>query len=305
MNGGEADEPQGADARTTPPRACPLPAQPRTRDNRLTTRPKAAGLTSWRGAALTVVERSGIVHRGEAHHARGDKRAVRRFTSRQRSAFLRALATVDNDVPAVFVTLTFPTWAAPEGRGWMEPWNRWRMRLARRFPSAAGFYKRELTKAGVVHLHAIVYGVSRADLRAFVPAAWADSVHAPERDLRERVGTQVSLVHKADGARRYACKYVSKAIIGDVGDDPSGPWWGTFNDAAIPRVQPVAVAVPDDVAVRLIRAGRKLINAQRRRRGYRPLRWHRFNRLTLLGDPDAWTRLAVLYGARLPAGVPG
>jgi len=185
----------------------------------------------------------------------------------------------------------------------MEPWDRFRMRLLRRFPGASGFYKRELTKAGVVHLHLLVYGVSRRDLRAFVPAAWADSVRAPGRDVRLAAGTQVSQVHKADGARRYASKYVSKAILDDVGDDPSGPWWGTFNGPSIPRVQPVAFAVPDDVAVRLIRAGRRLINAQRRRRGYRPLRWHKFGRLTMLGNPDAWARLAALYGARLPSDI--
>ena len=277
--------------------ACPLPAQVRTRRRAVMTRETAATVKLYEGAALVVVERSGAVRRGEERHGRGERRLSTRFTSRARMTFLRALATVDDSAPALFVTLTWPTWAAPEGREWQEPWNRFRMMLARRYPSAAGFYKRELTQAGVVHLHLLVYGVTWRAMREFVPSAWARSVHAPDEALRERVGTEVGVVRRGASVRRYATKYVTKAMMDDDGADPSGPWWGRFNEGQIPTVVPVALAVPDAVAVRMIRTARRMLNAQRRRRGWGRLRWHRFRRMTLIAEPATWRALAVLYGA--------
>ena len=99
-----------------------------------------------------------------------------------------------------------------------------------------------------------------------------------------------------EGVRRYATKYVTKAIVDDDGADPSGPWWGRFNETLIPTVVPVALAVPDVVAVRMIRTARRMFNAQRRHRGYGQLRWHRFRRVTLIANPETWRALAVLYG---------
>lgn len=277
-------------------RACYLPAQPGTLAKYGQAREQAAKVRFYDGAALVQIERARVVRRGRGgREGGGMKQAVKSFTPRQRTAFLRALATVDQQAPALFVTLTWPTWAAPEGRGWEGPWDRFRMRLARRYPRAAGFYKRELTEAGVVHLHLLVYGVSWSAMRAFVPAAWAQSVHAPDEALRKRVGTQVAAARNGQGIRRYATKYVTKAMFNDEDADPSGPWWGRFNEDGIPTVVPVALAVPDDVAVRMIRTARKQQNAQRRARGCRGLIWHRFRTMTVIGDPEVWRALAVLY----------
>lgn len=276
--------------------ACPLPAQSRTRKRAVVTRETAATVKLYEGAALVVVERSRVTERGRERYGRGERRASTRFSPRARTTFLRALAMVDESAPALFVTLTWPTWAAPEGREWQGPWNRFRMALARRYPQAAGFYKRELTKAGVVHLHLLVYGVSWRAMREFVPTAWARSVHAPDEALRERVGTQVAQAMSGEGVRRYASKYVTKSIVDDDGQDPTGKWWGRFNKGQIPTVVPVALAVPDAVAVRMIRTARRMLNAQRRHRGYGRLRWHRFRRMTLIAKPETWRALAVLYG---------
>lgn len=276
--------------------ACYLPAQPGTRAKYGQGREQAATVTYYDGAALVQIERARVVKRGRGgREGGGVKQPVKSFTPRQRTAFLRALAMVDNTAPALFVTLTWPTWAAPEGREWQGPWDRFRMRLARRYPNAAGFYKRELTEEGVVHLHLLVYGVPYSAMRAFVPLAWAQSVHAPDEALRELVGTQVKCARNGQGIRRYATKYVTKAMFNDEDADPSGPWWGRFNEDGIPSVVPVALAVPDAVAVRMIRTARKQQNAQRRARGCRGLVWHRFRRMTVIGDPDVWRRLAVLY----------
>lgn len=276
--------------------ACPLPAQVRTRARGVVTREAAATVTLYDGAALVVVERSTVTTRGRKRYGRGERRQSSRFTSRARTTFLRALATVDDSAPALFVTLTWPKWAAPQGREWQEPWDRFRMMLARRYPSAAGFYKRELTKAGVVHLHLLTYGVIWREMREFVPGAWARSVHAPDEALRERVGTEIGVVRRGASVRKYATKYVTKAVIDDDGADPSGPWWGRFNEKHIPSVVPVKLAVPDVVAVRMIRTARRMLNAQRRHRGYGRLRWHRFRRMTLIAKPETWRALAVLYG---------
>ena len=276
--------------------ACPLPAQVRTRHG-VVTREQVARVVLYDGAALVEVERAGSVERGRPRHGRGDRREVVTFTSRQRTTFLRALAKVDQSAPCLFVTLTWPTWAAPGGREWQQPWNRFRAALARRYPGAAGFYKRERTKAGVDHLHLLVFGVTWRELREFVPAAWARAVHAPDPELRERVGTQVARARSGEGIRRYASKYITKAIVDDDGSDPSGPWWGRFNEGAIPTVIPHTVAVPDDVALRMIRTARRLFNAQRRVRGWGRVRWHRWRRVTVIGDPEDWRRLAGLYAS--------
>lgn len=276
--------------------ACRLPAQIRTRKRAVVTREAPATVTLYEGAALVMVERSRVTERGRTRYGRGARRPSTRFSPRARMTFLRALATVDENAPALFVTLTWPTWAAPQGREWQGPWNRFRMALARRYPQAAGFYKREYTKAGVVHLHLLVYGVSWRAMRGFAPSAWAQSVHAPDEALRELVGTQVAEVRTGEGVRRYASKYVTKEIVDDDGADPSGKWWGRFNKPLIPTVVPVALAVPDAVAVRMIRTARRMFNAQRRQRGRDPLRWHRFRRVTLIAKPETWRALAVLYG---------
>lgn len=317
------DAPAPGEAAPAPPgpadglRACPLPAQVRTRERAVVSREAAAKVVLYVGAALVVVERARAVESGRKRYGRGERRASCRFSPRQRTAFLRALATVDESAPALFVTLTWPTWAAPEGREWQEAWNRFRMTLARHYPQAAGFYKRELTKAGVVHLHLLVYGVTWRQMREFVPSAWARSVHAPDPELRERVGTQVARATSGEGVRRYAAKYVTKAIVDDDGQDPSGPWWGRFNEGQIPTVVPVALAVPDPVAVRMIRTARRLLDSQRYRKEWARLvghnkrnpddrrefrrparsRWHRFNRVTVIADPDVWRKLAALYAS--------
>lgn len=244
---------------------------------------------------MVTVERAGSVERGRVRHGRGDRREVVRFTARQRLTFLRTLATVDQSAPCLFVTLTWPTWAAPTGREWQGPWNRFRAALARRYPGAAGFYKRERTKAGVDHLHLLVFGVTWRQMREFTPAAWARAVHAPEAELRERVGTQVAQARSGEGVRRYASKYITKAIVDDDGADPSGPWWGRFNEGRIPTVVPRTVPVDDATALRMIRTVRRLFNAQRRSRGWGRVRWHRWRRVTVIGDPDVWRRLALLY----------
>ena len=277
--------------------ACPLPAQGGTRKRGVVTREAAATVKLYEGAALVEVQRSRVTERGRERYGRGERRPSTRFTPRARTAFLRQLAKVDESAPALFVTLTWPTWAAPQGREWQGPWDRFRMSLARRYPQAAGFYKRELTKAGVVHLHLLVYGVTWRTMREFVPPTWARSVHAPDEALRERVGTEVGVVRRGASVRRYATKYVTKAIIDDDGADPSGPWWGMFNETLIPSVVPVTLAVPDAVAVRMIRTARRMFNAQRRHRGWGRLRWHRFRRVTLIANPETWRALAVLYGA--------
>lgn len=257
---------------------------------------RSAHVTLYDGAELVIVQRLRAPRR-PGSTARGDRLPTRVFTRRQRSAFLRALAMVNTSAYCLFITLTWPTWAAPAGRDWQRPWDRFRMRLARAHPDACGFYKRELTRAGVVHLHLLLYGATWSAMREFIPAAWADSVDAPDRELRERVGTQVAVVRRSGSVRGYASKYINKGVMGTTDGDPTGPWWGHFNQACIPTATPVDVAVSDDVAVALIRAVRRLFNASRRAKGWAPLRRHAFHSITVYGDPADWRHLAAVYGA--------
>ena len=200
------------------------------------------------------------------------RESIGRMTRKSRARLMQKLATVDATAPAVFVTLTWPTWAAPDREQWHGAWDRWRMRFARAWPEAAGIWRREYTKAGVVHLHLLVFNVTidRATiirLQAWTAKAWADVVDAPEYERRLQVGTSVEVPRVGGAVSRYIAKYASKVADGDGTERPMGRWWGTFGGAsAIPYTLPDDYQLTEAEGHAIRRTMERWLQAKRRHR---------------------------------------
>lgn len=230
-------------------------------------------------------------------HLGGGRGKVTVMSDRSRLHLMHTLATIRRDRDALLVTVTWPTWAAPDRVTWHKEWDRLRARLARQFPTAGGIWRREFTKAGVVHLHLLLYGVAYGSLRSWLPAEWADCVDAPDRELREKVGSSVEEAQHWRAAQEYIAKYCSKR--NQTTAQPYGRWWGVFGRENIPWAEEVTAEIDDRVAQRMQRTGRKWIDAQRRKRGIHVRRLGSPYGMTLLtADPVVWARLAALYGAQ-------
>jgi len=235
-----------------------------------------------------------------ATHLGVTRSEVSEFSYDSRARLRRRLGRLRRDVDCLFVTLTWPTWAAPDSEAWHRSWDRLRVSMAREFPNAGGFWKREYTKAGVVHLHLLVYGVTWRGMVTWLPYAWTHSVGIPVEVLRERsnvdrVRVGVEVPYYAHATQAYIGKYIAKRAGGSPG---MGRWWGVFGDVGdnIPWADSATVDVSDRTAVRVIRTVRKYIDAQRRKRGGRKVRhpWSRAG-ASLICDVPKWRELVAYY----------
>ena len=243
-----------------------------------------------------------------------DRARIGHLSKGSRARLMQKLATIDASAPALFVTLTWPTWAAPDREQWHKAWNRWRMRLARSWPEAAGLWRREYTKAGVVHIHLFLCNVAidRATIRSlqdWTAKAWADVVDAPEYERRRRVGTAVEVPRAGAAVSRYIAKYASKTADGDGTERPMGRWWGTFGGStAIPYTLPDDVPLTEAEGHAIRRTMERWLKAKRRHRAMvtgrrvkgRPPR-PRASRRIFTDNPAQW--LQVLEVIRQPSQV--
>ena len=236
------------------------------------------------------------------------RQAITVMSKGSRRRLMEKLATIDREAPAVFVTLTWPSWAAPDREAWHRSWDRWRKRLARAWPDAAGLWRREYTKSGTVHLHLLMFGVAIdpaviRQLQTWTAKAWADSVDAAEYDRRLKSGTSVEVPRIGAAVSRYVAKYASKAAAGDGTERPMGRWWGTFGEregqpGRIPYTLPLDIALTEAEGHLIRRTMERWLKAKRRTREAklgtrikgRPPR-PRHARRIFTEQPDLWLRL--------------
>lgn len=132
------------------------------------------------------------------------------FTEAARRRLVHLFATIDHEQLAeaggavLFLTLTTP----PEY--WQQPLSvyralrRLRVRLSRRWPDAAGVWRREVGDGGMLHYHAVIFNVD------FIPAGWLR--HAWRDCLGSDVTPRVHLERvRGDRVCRYVAKYCAKA----------------------------------------------------------------------------------------------
>ena len=236
-----------------------------------------------------------------------ERTRIGKLTKGSRRRLMEKLATIDATAPALFVTLTWPTWAAPDRELWHKAWDRWRMRLARSWPEAAGLWRREYTRAGVVHIHLLMFNVAIdrpivRSLQGWTAKAWADVVDAPEYDRRLRAGSSVEVPRVGAAVSRDIAKYASKTAAGDGTDRPMGRWWGTFGGAtAIPYTLPVDVPLTEAEGHAIRRTMERWLQAKRRHRERvigrqikgRPPR-PRASRRIFTDNPAQWLRVLAL-----------
>ena len=216
------------------------------------------------------------VNRGQIHG----------FSASSRLRMLELVKSVDlAQVRGIlFVTLT-----VPRGEGsWpkIERWRRlWVARFKRRFASSTWgmVWKKEWTKSGEPHLHALVFFLKNCPLlhhfRAWNDSAWANVVKS-NNPAHRRVGCNSQFLRSANGVAYYCAKYLSKHQDGLRVE--TGRIWGVVGSLPM---RLVVRHVAKSVGVKVTRALRRL---QEKRRSFWLIRdrdeWHRLRPIKL--DPE-------------------
>lgn len=255
------------------------------------------------------------------HTATGTTELIRPIvglSNKSLMALRECLARLDADAFALLITLTWPDWAAPEGRTFREPWSRLRKRMAYSWPAIGGVYRVELTRKGVVHIHVIAYGIpaDRKTIKAFrewVAVAWSECVRADHQDRRREAGTTVEVPKQGRAVSRYISKYMSKPET--PVDLRIGRWWDTWNETALPTLDPSRIPVTDDEArtIKALMDERVQVSYMARRmrqgatepeaeHGWQSIPRPAHTRRVLTDDPSEWHEyLEALRGGVSPA----
>lgn len=236
----------------------------------------------------------------------GTRGTVTKFSHKSRRRLMLMLRQLDQRAVPLFVTLTYPAGegdSVPDSAAVQRDLDVFGKRLRRRYPSASAVWKREYTRRGVPHLHLLVFGLydgshwSVLEARTFVAAAWADACDTGNAKHLD-AGTSVETPRKSGAVAKYVGKYVWKA--GTVEAESSGRWWGYVNRSGLPWAELRSVLVPEWVAVRMMRAGRR----------YAGLRCFAASPTVnvLVGNPARWAALLAYwlgeYDARFGADPP-
>lgn len=220
-------------------------------------------------AKLEGCPKCGVVYDGNK------RQAVTRFSANSRRRLMRKLATVKTGELPSFLTLTFPdSWSYHDDPGeWKRVLKRFEARFRRHFETGAYIWRLEVVprKSGErigqlsPHFHLLVFGVSYAALREFVPVAWYEAVGTGD-EKHLRAGTQVARVRSRRGVMSYASKAVGRVMGAEMGKTIQaqagrvGRWWGVAMrdnfDAVVSAVK--ALDLTEQEAVRLLRAFRRL-----------------------------------------------
>lgn len=195
------------------------------------------------GSLLTLAAHGYSAPRKPATGRRGK---VGRFGGRSRLRLLRLIATVAKAEIPLLVTLTFPDEAIPQS---VEEVHRrlaaMRRRILRRFPLLGAIWRIGVvsrksgshTGEAVPHVHLLAWGVSRTDLLAWLPEAWASINLSKSHSAYAKhvaAGTGVDVLHSTRGG----ASYIGKGYIAKGEPEPGPEWlgrrWGVWNRKAIP-----------------------------------------------------------------------
>jgi hypothetical protein len=127
-------------------------------------------------------------------------------------------------------------------------------------------------------------GPGRLELREWLSLVWYEIVGS-QNTAHLRAGTSVEAVRSSRGVMSYASKYIAK--LAETAP-PVGRWWGVFRASALPRANPVEVALDPAQAVRLRRAARGYVNKQRRKKGFK---WQPRWSCAWFCEASGWLRL--------------
>lgn len=207
---------------------------------------------------------------------RGNKRdVVSRFSENSRRRLMRKLATIHKSQLPTFVTLTFPdSWHGHEDPElWKSTLRRFELRFRRKYPTGSYIWRLDTIdrKSGErigelsPHYHCLVFGVSHASLRLWVPGAWYEAVGTGD-EKHLRAGTQVARVRTRRGVMAYASKAVGVVMGREMGKNIQttvgrvGRWWGVVcKENFVAVVSAIKEVILSELgAVKLIRIFRRM-----------------------------------------------
>jgi len=202
----------------------------------------------------------------------------------------RKMARIDREKMRLplFVTLTYPAEFPSELKTSKIHLHRFVERLVYRWSDSAIVWRLEPQRRGAPHFHMMIYGVSYADLRSFVPQAWFEIAGGgdPNHLLWHlgKLGNQhcVTRVKSWRGVRSYVSKYMTKPCDCEGWDNP-GRFWGIYNRDAM-QWSPVALY---DGLTR-----QQVVNLMRYMRRYAHLKGRDYSGLTIfINNPEQWEKL--------------
>jgi hypothetical protein len=203
----------------------------------------------------------------------GKRSAVTSFSADSRRRLMQEIAKIKVTELPHFVTLTYPA-EFPTARQSKKHLDTFAKRFRRRFPSGSFIWKLEPQERGAPHFHLLVWGVSLAELRIFVPEAWYDIAGGGDyKHYIWHIGMAgngnthcVQAVRSFKGVWAYASKYLGKTfdVAGWEGQFP-GRFWGIVNRAAVPWAEKKHRIVSRADACTAMRYGRRFMKAKKAR----------------------------------------
>lgn len=179
------------------------------------------------------------------------------FSGASRRAMLQTMSLIDRgQVERVwFLTMTGKAFTFGQGAEAFEQIERarklWESRWRRQWGDQALIvWKKEITKAGTPHLHALVFWTIASPapkFNAFIrwnDAAWVECAAGAGFDASVKCACRTEALKSWHGVKSYAAKYCAKDCISDV---PTGRMWGVVNRGAV-TVSIGHRVVPGDVA---------------------------------------------------------
>lgn len=216
------------------------------------------------GGSLVTVKPAGSPKghdSGQLGAARGE---VLSYSSASRRRLMRMIARVDRDARPIFVTLTYPDLFSDAKEDWKRDLDAFGKRFRRKFDNASFVWRIEFqdrksgANRGVIapHFHLLVWGVDILEFRRFVSRSWHSVVGTgDERHLR--AGTSAERLKSFNGTMRYVSKYLAKEQ--QFPDGWQGRVWGVVGRDSMPYAVRVVIPLTDEVAIRLVRLGRKML----------------------------------------------
>lgn len=197
-----------------------------------------------------------------------------------------------------FVTLTYPAEWPEKAEEWKLHLHTFSKRLEREFPENALIWRLEPQKRGAPHFHMAVWGAGKiktVEGKQWLSRVWFEVVGSGD-EKHLLAGTSVEPVSTWGKWISYVSKYMAK--VGDktrkqVFDYEVGRYWGVRNKKRL-QVNIDTVQVSVGTFIRIRRVLKKMMNAEKRRRGF-PVRKFTCN----LDVPGLWCMLRPETSERL------
>lgn len=235
----------------------------------LTDRVEFAGpVVEIRVGGSLVVAKTGLTM-GNQGDIGGDRGDVLGYSSDSRRRLMRLIASTEKQQKPLFVTMTYPDEFDEAIETWKRDIKVFGQRFLRAFPDASYIWRIEFKErqSGVSegkiapHFHLLVWGVTMQNMKRFITEAWFGVVNSGNED-HYRAGTRCEYVREWRGTMRYTSKYITKTDTFPPGWQ--GRVWGVVGRDKLPLAPLVTIMVSTDIAIKVVRLGRKFIGAKGR-----------------------------------------